>query len=57
MKLLVVFAFCVSIAYALPIEEGSQVATEPFLTVVDMEANSLDFENSDFVRSKRQFGG
>lgn len=57
MKLLVVFAFCASIAYALPIEEGSQVVAEPILAVVDLEANSLDYENSDLARSKRQFGG
>jgi hypothetical protein len=57
MKLMVVFAFCAAVACALPVEEVNQDEAEPILAIVDMEVDSLNSDDGDLARSKRQWGG
>ena len=58
MKLFVVLALFVAIAYAVPIEEVDQKPeAESPLTIVTLEADdNSNTQNSDVVRQKRQFG-
>ena len=52
MKLFVILALFIAIAYAVPIEEvGQNQEAESPLTIVAVET-----ENGDLVREKRQFG-
>ena len=59
MKLLIVFALFAAIVCALPVDDLSQNQNEAesVLAVVNLDVDSLDSENSEVARSKRQFGG
>ena len=59
MKLLIFLALFAAIAYALPVEEigQNQEIEESPLNIVDFEADSSAYENSDVAREKRQYGG
>ena len=58
MKLFLVLALFVAIAYAIPVEEVDQKSeAESPLTIVDLEADeSFNIQNSDVVRQKRHHG-
>jgi hypothetical protein len=55
MKVIVLVAFFVVVASALPTGEN-QEANEAPLTIVDLEPESESFAESDVVRAKRQYG-
>lgn len=58
MKLFIVLAFLVAIAYALPAEEVGQnkKVEKSSLTIADLEVDSADEKNINVQRIKRQPG-
>ena len=59
MKFLIVLALFAAIACALPVEEigQNQEIEESPLNIVNFEVDSADYDNSESLRQKRQFGG